>query len=255
MRIIIVTQDDCFYLPIFFKRFLNLLNKDRLSVILIIILAPFNENLFRLIKRMYNFYGPRHFFKLSIKYIFLRILNNLNILEKSITQMARSNGIPIEKIKDINNIKTVMEIKRLNPDIILSVAATQIFKEKILNIPKYGCINIHSAKLPKYRGMMPTFWAMYHDEKKLGITIHLMDKEIDRGKIILQREIEIYPQESLDSLIKRSKKIAAELAINALDKIKNGTVNFKNCKGKGSYFSFPTRANIKTFKKRGKKLI
>jgi methionyl-tRNA formyltransferase len=144
----------------------------------------------------------------------------------------------------------------MNLDLIISVAAPEIFKQEIIQIPKYGCMNIHNAKLPSYRGMMPNFWQMYHDEKRVGITVHEINPKIDDGRIILQREVDIEPEEKLDALIKRTKRIGAHLLIEAIDIIRSGNVTYKDNKStEGSYFSFPTRKDVKEFRKRGKRII
>jgi methionyl-tRNA formyltransferase len=147
-------------------------------------------------------------------------------------------------------------VKGMNIDLIISVAAPVIFKKDIIQLPKYGCINIHHAKLPKYRGMMPNFWQMYHDEKRVGMTIHEINPKIDDGRIILQKEVDIDQRETLNALIKRTKRIGAHLMIEAIEMIRSGNVKYlENRADEGTYFSFPKREDVREFKKRGKKLI
>ena len=144
----------------------------------------------------------------------------------------------------------------MNLDLIISVAAPVIFEKDLIQLPKWGCINIHNAKLPKYRGMMPNFWQMYYGEKKAGMTIHKINPRIDDGKIILQKEVDIDPNESLDSLIKRTKKIGAYYMIEAINMIKSGNVKYlENDPKEASYFSFPTKDDVKEFKRRGKRIL
>lgn len=255
MNIIIITQDDYFYIPIFFKRFLDRLNRSNYYVERIIILSAFNETRFALAKRIYNFYGSFDFFRQGVKYITLKSMDKLHLYNSSIRRFADLQGVSVKKIDNVNDTSFIREVKAKNLDVILSVAASQIFKEDILKVPKWGCINVHSAKLPKYRGMMPNFWAMYHGDKMAGITVHTMDKELDKGKIILQDEINILPDDTLDSLIKKSKSRGADLVIEALEMINNGSVGLKEFEGKGSYFSFPSREDIKKFKQKGYKLL
>jgi len=253
--LVIITQDELFYLPIFFKKFLSKLNKKDFKIEYIISLPPLNESMPSLAKKMYEFYGPINFVYTGCKYVILKIFDRFGIVSSSIRNLSKKYGIKYKKIKKVNDPELILELKKLEPDIIVSVSASQIFSEKLLNIPKWGCINIHSAKLPHYRGVMPSFWVLYHGEKKTGITIHTMDTKIDRGKIILQEEIEIYPSDSYSSLVKRSKLRGADLMVEALNKIKKGTVNLREYTGKGSYYSFPTKEEVKIFKKRGRKLL
>ena len=253
--IVVITQNDVFYIPEFFKRFLNKAILSKLKVSYIIVLPSFNESFLKLIKRMYLFYGPFGFLKQGIRYVVLKLLDKLGLRKCSIQSIAKQYGIPVKNVRNINSEETIKALREMAPDVILSVSASQIFKKEVLDIPKWGCVNIHSAKLPKYRGMMPNFWAMYHGDSTAGITIHTMDEKIDRGKIILQTEIPIYPNESLDSLIRRSKRAAADLAIQALEQIRDGKVQLRDYEGKGSYFSFPKREHVRQLRAKGHKLL
>jgi formyltetrahydrofolate hydrolase len=108
----------------------------------------------------------------------------------------------------------------------------QIFKSPILNLAPKGCINLHTALLPKYRGLMPTFWVMKNNEKKTGVSVFFVDEGIDSGPIIIQEKLEIgnFTQEQL---IKRTKKIGMELISKSIDliqalifSVKNDVLNF-----------------------------
>jgi len=220
-----------------------------------VILPAFNESLLSLLKRMYRFYGFINLFRRGIEYSVFKVLDKLRFSSNTVRGLAREQGIELIEPDDINSLGFISELKEKNLDLILSVAASQIFREELLSVPKWGCINIHSAELPKYRGRMPNFWAMYHGDESVGITIHTMDKGIDKGKIILQGKIEIPPDRNLDSLIKKSKSKAVDLVIEVLEKIRSGTVERRDYEGKGSYFSFPTREDVREFEKRGNRLL
>jgi methionyl-tRNA formyltransferase len=142
----------------------------------------------------------------------------------------------------------------LSVDLIASVSATQIFKEKLINLPRYGCINVHTAKLPKYRGLYPTYWAMVSGEETVGISVHYIEKGIDTGGIILQGEVEIPADATLDHMLRVTKVRGAELLIKVIKQIVEGTVQAFYPEGEGSYFSFPTPESYKKFKKHGYKL-
>jgi len=255
LRFVIVTQEDLFYIPEFLKRFLQAVDFERFSIPLVAVLPPFNESFFSLLKRMYSFYGPLDFVQRGFLYVIAKFLDRLGLMRRSVRSIANWYNIPVKKVLDVNDPAFIDELRLMELDVILSVAAPQIFREELLKTPKWGCINVHSAKLPKYRGMMPNFWAMYHGDSTAGITIHTMDEKIDRGKIILQSEIPIHPSESLDSLIKRSKRAAADLAIQALEQIRNGTVQLRDYAGEGSYFSFPKPEHVRELKARGHRLL
>jgi len=215
----------------------------------------------KLLKRMLEFYGPTDFCRLGFRYAKNRFLSSL--LRRvycgtfyDLEHLFKYYNIEVNRCQNINSPLTIDYLARKNLDVIVSVAAPHIFMAALLAVPKWGCINIHSARLPKYRGMLPSFWNMYHNEKNSAITIHTMDLAIDKGKIMLQREFEIRPEESLDELIKRTKALGAMCLIEVLNKIKTGTVVYKETDGTPtSYFSFPTRDKVKEFRGMGKRLL
>ena len=254
LDIIVITQDDPFYIPVFFESFLSKLNKDEFNVKSIISLCSFNESKFELAKRALMFYGFFNFLKRGTYHSIIKILDKLNLLKDSTKALAKKYNIPFLEVEDANDEDFIDRLEKQKPGVILSVSATQIFKSDLLKLPKWGCINVHAAKLPEYRGMMPNFWAMYHGEDFAGLTVHTMDEKIDKGKIILQDKVPIKPDDSLNDLMIRSKKDASNLVIRVLEQIRDGTVELKNYEGKGSYFTFPTREEVREFKKRGYRL-
>jgi methionyl-tRNA formyltransferase len=261
IKILFITQDDPFYVRLFFEEFFR--NYSYLGEIIAVVISQVmgKKSYSKLARQMYDFYGPVDFTRMGIKYALSRLLEQLPYVLRrngyfSLAQLCRHYGIQVHRESRINSREFLNTLKRMNLDLIISVAAPEIFKYEIIQIPKYGCINIHNAKLPRYRGMMPNFWQMYNNEKSVGITIHEINPRIDDGRIILQEEVDIYSGETLDSLIKRTKRIGAHLMIKAIDMIRTENVTFKENKStEGSYFSFPTRKDVKEFRKRGKRII
>jgi len=150
----------------------------------------------------------------------------------------------------------VESVRRRGADLLVSVACPYILKVPLLTIAPKGAINIHHAPLPRYKGMMPTFWQMFHGEKSVGLTIHYMSPRIDEGEALLQDEQAIEPGESLDHLIQRSKRHGAHCMARVLRQIQEGTVKpVALDHSKSSYFTFPTSAEIKEFHIRGLRSI
>jgi len=255
MQTTIITQDDIFYICEFLRPFLRKAKKAGISTPLIVVLPPFNEGIPALAKRMYRLYGFSGFLRRGIQYTRLKLLDRLGLAKRSVRSIAAEYDIPVRKATNVNDSALVAELQSMRPDVILSVSAPQIFHEEVLQVPRWGCVNIHSAKLPKYRGMMPNFWAMYHGDQSAGITVHRMAPEIDRGKILVQSEIPIHQTESLDSLIRRSKCAAADLTIRVLQQIRAGTVQLKDYEGESSYFSFPKREHVRDLRAKGHRLL
>ena len=260
-NILFITQRDPFYTRIFFEELLERYPAQEEIKGVVICNTMGKKSLRKMMGQMYNFYGPKDFLRMGIKFIGHKLLAKIFGFLKiskfyTIEQAFRFHNIDVIKRNDINSTDFIQEMGRKNLNLIVSVAAPKIFKKPLLELPRYGCINIHTAKLPKYRGMMPNFWNLYHDEKYTGITIHTMDEKIDAGKIILQKEVAIKEGESLDSLTKRTKKLGAELMLEALRQIKTGEVKYSNYPDvESSYYSFPKKEDVREFRRRGKRIF
>lgn len=130
-----------------------------------------------------------------------------------------------QPIKIKNNTEFIDEIKKLAPDVICVVAYGKILPKEILDIPRYGCINVHASLLPKYRGAAPIQWAILNGDKKTGVTTMYMDVGMDTGDMILKEEVEINENETTGQLWERLSKIGGNLLIETLKQIKSGTAN------------------------------
>ena len=115
-----------------------------------------------------------------------------NLAASPVKQLAQTYNIPVYQPLKLRNNKEMIEvIKELKPDFIIVVAFGQILTKEILDIPKYGCVNLHASLLPKYRGAAPINWCIMEGESKSGNTTMLMDVGIDTGDILLTEEIEL----------------------------------------------------------------
>lgn len=126
-----------------------------------------------------------------------------------------------EKLKDIKQ-----EIINMNPDMIVVVSYGKFLPKSILEIPRYGCINVHPSLLPKYRGSAPIQWAIINGDKTTGTTIMKMNEKMDAGDIILQKEVEIDENETTGELWDRLSTISSELLLEAIKQIENGNTNY-----------------------------
>ena len=147
----------------------------------------------------------------------------MKMIASPVKEYAVSKNIPIyQPLKVKNNIEFIDEIKALNPDIICVVAYGRILPKEILEIPKYGCINVHGSLLPKYRGAAPIQWAVINGEEKTGITTMYMDVGMDTGDMILKEEVEIGKDETTGKLWDRLSKIGGELLVKTIKLIEQG---------------------------------
>lgn len=127
-----------------------------------------------------------------------------------------------EKIK--NNTEFIQTIKELNPDVICVVAYGKILPKEILDIPKFGCINVHASLLPKYRGAAPIQWAVINGDKTTGVTTMYMDVGMDTGDIILKQEVEISEDETTGELWDRLSILGGKLLVKTLKQIESGDI-------------------------------
>ncbi len=148
------------------------------------------------------------------------------LVNTPVKQFALDNGIEKiyqpEKIKDEEVIKI---LKNLDADLFVVVAYGQLLSEQVLNIPKYGCINVHGSLLPKYRGAAPIQWSIINGEEKTGVTIQYMEKGMDSGDMILKEEIIIEKTETYKTLYDKMSIVGAEALIKAIELIETGNVN------------------------------
>ena len=144
-----------------------------------------------------------------------------NILPTPIKLLAESHNI--EVFQPIKIKEDFHKIINLNPDIIITCAYGQIVPEEILICPKYGCINVHGSLLPSLRGGAPIHHALIDGLDKTGITIMYMDKQMDSGDIISQKEIAIKDNDNLDSLYEKMAYLGRDLLLETLPSIIEGT--------------------------------
>ena len=148
----------------------------------------------------------------------------MKLVPSPVKEYAISKNLKIyqpEKVR--NNNEFLEEIKTLNPDVICVVAYGKILPKELLDIPKYGCINVHGSLLPKYRGAAPIQWAVINGDKLTGITTMYMDEGMDTGDMILKQEVEIGEDETTGELWDRLSKIGARLLVETLEKVEAGT--------------------------------
>lgn len=140
-----------------------------------------------------------------------------------VKEKAVELNIPVMQPEKINEKEVIESIKSYGADIIVVAAYGQILSEEILNMPKYGCINVHGSLLPKLRGAAPIQYSIINGDEKTGITIMYMEKGLDSGDMISKAECEISKDDTYDTLTEKLAEIGAELLISTIKDIENGT--------------------------------
>jgi len=139
-----------------------------------------------------------------------------------VKELALSHGTPVYQPGTLRDGEAANRIRALAPELIVVVAYGKILPKEILDIPPYGCINVHASLLPKYRGAAPIQWAILNGEEVTGTTIMHMDVGLDTGDIIAQAELEIL-QDTAGELFHRLSLQGAKLLVNTIPAILDGT--------------------------------
>lgn len=160
-----------------------------------------------------------------------------------VKELALENNIEVFQPTTLKDEAVVNLIKEQNPEVIVVAAYGKILPESILNIPKYGCINVHGSLLPKYRGAAPIQWSVLNGDKVTGVTTMYMGKGLDTGDMLLKKEVEILPDETAGELFDRLSVIGADLLTDTLDALVNNTVTpQKQDENESSYAPMITKA-------------
>lgn len=147
----------------------------------------------------------------------------MKLLPSEVKEFALEKELKIyQPLKIRKNEEFIEEIKKLNPDVICVVAYGKLLPKELLELPKYGCINVHGSLLPKYRGAAPIQWAILNGEKTTGVTTMYMDVGMDTGDIILKEEVKISEDETTGELWDKLAKLGGELLVETLQKIEEG---------------------------------
>lgn len=136
---------------------------------------------------------------------------------------AMEAEIPVYQPEKIKTPEFVNQLQQLSPDLIVVVAFGQLLSKQILELPRYGCINVHASLLPKYRGAAPIHWAVINGETKTGVTIMYMNEGLDSGDMIISSETDILPNEDTGSVHDKLAQLGGASLVKAIQLIAEGT--------------------------------
>ncbi|WP_238785017.1 methionyl-tRNA formyltransferase [Blattabacterium cuenoti] len=179
------------------------------------------------------FIGSTYFSLHSLKELYMKQYNIVGIITSPdnikknffspIKIYALENNIPFLQPKNLLEDSFLRNLKRWNADIQI-VVSFRILPKKVWNLPKMGSFNLHASILPQYRGAAPINWAIINGENKTGLTTFFIEKKIDSGKIILQKEIKIGKEETAGELESKLKNISGFMVIKTLENIINNKI-------------------------------
>ena len=250
LRVLVVTEDDPLYVIRFFEPFFRDFPHREMELLGITVSRAFHEPIWKTARRMWRFYGPRDFFRLSTRYALVKARR------ESIERLAQQHGVPIVRAASVNDPSYIAQVRALRPDVIVSVAAPEIFRKDILASAARRCINIHSGRLPRYRGMMPNFWQLLHGESAATVTVHDMAEKLDAGDVLATLEFPLQRRDSLDRVIIGTKRAGAALMIDVLRQIREDRVAPQPLDmAQAGYFRFPQPADVRAFRQRGHRML
>ena len=203
-------------------------------------------------------FGLRYFVLRSSEYVGRRSLEKVynGLLGRpdppfGVRATARKHGVPVTE-GDVNGADFRRHLADLGVELGISISGTQIYRKPLLEQLRAGIINCHGGPLPRYRGLMPTFWLLANGESEGAVTVHYVDEALDNGPIIVQKRYPIHPGDSLDAVLRRSKELSAEAILEAVARIEEGRVELTpNPAEEATYNSFPRREDARRLKSHG----
>lgn len=149
----------------------------------------------------------------------------MKMIPSEVKEYAVMQGLDIvQPVKVRKNEEFFERIKSINPDVICVVAYGKIIPKEILDLPKFGCINVHGSLLPKYRGAAPIQWSVINGDKETGVTTMFMDEGMDTGDMLLKEATPIGEYETTGELWDRLSVIGARLLVETLKRIEDGSI-------------------------------
>ena len=249
-----VTQSDPFFTGRFFETFLPECAALPIEIVEIVLLRNFNESRAALATRLWKLYGTIDMLRLAGRYAYARAEERLGT-PRSVEAVAAKFAIPTRALTTINDPAYLRTLPLRGIDVLLSVAAPEIFRSAALTAAPLA-LNVHCGKLPQYRGMMPTFWALHRGEHEITITVHTMGEKIDRGDVLAEYPVPVLRDDSAFDLAVRAKEVAGREVARLLGCLDTSGVPARPMQStQQRYFTFPTRRHAQELRAAGRRML
>jgi len=255
-KIYIISQREPFYIPKMIRFILS--NSNNYQVIGYTLLSPKrkNKSTWHWFKERARVYTTKELIITGLLFGYTKIINILfrNSPYSAESQFEKFN---IKQIKadDINSNEFLMELRKLNPAVLLSISCPQIFEKELLSIPNKYCINAHGTLLPRHRGVFGSFWTLFSNHEVGGSTLHTMEQKLDSGSNMWQEEFNVEDSDTQYSIAYKTKRQMAKGICILLESIDEGIEKPINPKHKTSYHRAPTKEEGKIFHEQGHRII
>ncbi len=258
MRIFFIIDETSFYHPHFLAKFIKL-TQDRIVGAALVTQVPPKHNIEKYMIRHWYYLKPAELIKLAVRKIIYKIMDrpgrSVNGKFYSVKSVLKNHNIDFFTVKDnINRKQYIDNIREKKPDVIVS-SNSLIFGDELLKLPSKGCINRHSAILPANGGLWPVFQAYRKKEVYTGVSIHTMERGIDKGVVLSYRKVEITQGVTIAKLYEKCFDLSADALIDALDKILEDNYSDVSPENSASYYSFPTKKQWKQFRENGGRFV
>jgi methionyl-tRNA formyltransferase len=148
----------------------------------------------------------------------------LKVIFSPVKELTLQFGLPLFQPENVKEEAFDEKLRGLGADLFVAVAYGKILPKSLLNIPKYGAVNVHASLLPKYRGAAPMAWTILKGEKVTGVTTMMMDEGMDTGDILVQKEILVEEEETGETLHDKLAKLGAQLLLETMARMKEGNI-------------------------------
>jgi len=259
MRILLLTQSDRLYLPAALAIVCRSLGSDLVAVASAPAMSTHGTFIDGFIRHL-RLFGPSGTV-IIVRRILVAAFRGLFPVRSSgpfysLQAVCKAFNVPFHGIRKVNGPEFQVLVDRYNPELLVSLSCPQIIRKSVRQRFPMGCINVHGAPLPRYRGLMPAFWSLRFEEPATAVTVHVLDDKLDNGDILCQRPVIISPEDTWDSLVRKTKAAAAEALIEAVAAIRAGTVEPRpNLEAEATYFSFPTAVDRQAFLAAGRRFF
>jgi methionyl-tRNA formyltransferase len=258
LRKYVFILDDPFYLPRVLDKYLREYHDSTVGVNVQPTVFAKHSRL-QTARTLLSLYGPRYFcwklWRMAAARAASKIINGcLRSYRRcySVAAVARKYGVPIDLTDNVNGDAFLGLLRERNVELIVSISGRQFYGKLLREQTPRGIINCHGALLPKYRGLMPSFWTLANRETEGGVSVHFVDGKIDNGPIVVQRRYRIHPSDTLEDVLSRSKDLGAEAVIDAVRLIEEGRVSpIPNPEEAATCFSIPTKEDVRRFRASG----
>lgn len=255
MKLFIVIDETVFFHPEFLQDFICK-TKDEITGAALVTKIPKKSSLeWYMISHFWYLY-PSEAFRLGFRQIKLKLSDQAGWgAPHSVRHVLEHNKIPFKEVKlNINTDENLNFIRSMEPDIIIS-SQSLYFGRELLAIPHKCCINRHSGLLPRNGGLWPGFQAVRKAELESGVSVHVMEREIDAGQVLSQVRIPVREKETVWGIYEKCFAASADVIIEAVEKIRRSDYTPVNNGYRQEYYSFPTAEHWKEFRQRNGRYI